>query len=114
MTPAVLSPCAAGTRSPRSVLPESLVTQSSPTRLRHVLAHELAHLVRGDLWTNWLLLAARTLHWFNPVAWWTVREMHAEREAACDEVAFVALGEAERPAYAATIVELAAGPSPYA
>ena len=40
--------------------------------------------------------------------------MQAEREAACDELAFAALGEAERPAYAATIVELAAGLSPSA
>jgi beta-lactamase regulating signal transducer with metallopeptidase domain/5-hydroxyisourate hydrolase-like protein (transthyretin family) len=112
VTPECLSPCVVGTWSPRIVLPESLVTQSPPERLRHVLAHELAHLVRGDLWTNWLLLAARILHWFNPVAWWTARAMQAEREAACDEVAFAALGEAERPAYAATIVELAASLSP--
>ena len=114
VTPECLSPCIVGTWSPRIVLPESLVTQSSPARLRHVLAHELAHLVRGDLWTNWLLLAARILHWFNPVAWWTARAMQAEREAACDELAFAALGEAERPAYAATIVELAASLSPSA
>jgi beta-lactamase regulating signal transducer with metallopeptidase domain len=114
VTPECLSPCIVGTWRPRIVLPESLVTQSSPARLRHVLAHELAHLLRGDLWTNWLLLAARVLHWFNPVAWATARAMQAEREAACDEVAFAALGEAERPAYAATIVELAAGLSPSA
>src|SRR4029450_1244817 len=87
-------------------------TQSSSARLRHVLAHELSHLLRGDLWTNWLLLAARILHWFNPVAWWTVREMQAEREAACDELAFAALGETDRSAYAATIVELAASLAP--
>src|SRR2546426_40183 len=73
---------------------------------------ELAHLVRGDLWTNWLLLTARILHWFNPVAWWTVREMQAEREAACDDLAFAALGETDRSAYAATIVELAASLAP--
>ena len=79
-----------------------------------MLAHELAHLVRGDLWTNWLLLTARILHWFNPVAWWTVREMQAEREAACDELAFAALGETDRSAYAATIVELAASLAPSA
>ena len=114
VTPECLSPCIVGTWNPRIVLPESVVTQSSPARLRHVLAHELAHLVRGDLWTNWLLLAARILHWFNPVAWWTVREMQAEREAACDELAFAALGEADRSAYAATIVELAASLSPSA
>jgi beta-lactamase regulating signal transducer with metallopeptidase domain len=114
VTPDCLSPCIVGTLRPRIVLPESVVTESSPDRLRHVLAHELAHLVRGDLWTNWLLFAARILHWFNPVAWWTVREMRAEREAACDELAFAALGEGERSAYAATIVELAAGLAPSA
>jgi hypothetical protein len=103
-----------GTWNPRIVLPESILTQSSTAALCHVLAHELAHLGRGDLWTNWLLLTARILHWFNPVAWWTVREMQAEREAACDELAFAALGEADRLAYAATIVELAASLAPSA
>ena len=114
VTPESQSPCIVGTWNPRIVLPESLVTESSTGRVCHVLAHELAHLVRGDLWTNWLLLAARILHWFNPVAWWTVREMQAEREAACDELAFAALGEADRSAYAATIVELAASLAPSA
>jgi len=112
VTPESRSPYIVGTWNPRIVLPESLATDSSSARLRHVLAHELAHLVRGDLWTNWLLLTARVLHWFNPVAWWTVREMHAEREAACDELAFASLGESERSAYATTIVELAASLAP--
>src|SRR6185369_688145 len=114
VTPECVSPCIVGTWHPRIVLPESVVTQSSTARLRHVLAHELAHLVRGDLWTNWLLLTARVLHWFNPVAWWTVREMHAEREAACDELALAAVGETDRSAYAATLVELAASLAPSA
>ena len=114
VTPESMSPCIVGTWNPRIVLPESVVTESSNGRVCHVLAHELAHLVRGDLWTNWLLLAARILHWFNPVAWWTVREMQAEREAACDELAFAALGETDRSAYAATIVELAASLAPSA
>ena len=77
-----------------------------------MLAHEVAHLVRGDLWTNWLLLTARTLHWFNPVAWWTIREMQAECEAACDELAVAALGEPDRSAYASTLIDLAASVAP--
>jgi beta-lactamase regulating signal transducer with metallopeptidase domain len=112
VSPEPISPCLIGTWNPRIVLPESILTESSPTRLRHVLAHELAHLVRGDLWTNWLLLAARILHWFNPVAWWTVREMQAEREAACDELALAALGESDRSGYATTIMDLAANLAP--
>jgi beta-lactamase regulating signal transducer with metallopeptidase domain len=114
VTPLCQGPCIVGTWNPRIVLPESVLTDSSNTRLGHVLAHELAHVVRGDLWTNWLLLVARILHWFNPVAWWTVREMQAEREAACDELAFAALGETDRSAYAATIIELASSIAPSA
>ncbi|HEY2250336.1 MAG TPA: M56 family metallopeptidase, partial [Planctomycetaceae bacterium] len=108
VTPDAISPCIVGTWHPRIILPESIVTEASGAALSHVLAHELAHLVRGDLWTNWLLLAARIPHWFNPMAWWTVREMQADREAACDELALAALGQADRKAYAATIVDLAA------
>ena len=51
-------------------------------------------------------------HWFNPVAWWTIREMQAEREAACDELAFAALGETDRSAYASSIVDLATNVAP--
>jgi beta-lactamase regulating signal transducer with metallopeptidase domain len=112
VTPASISPCIAGTFKARIIVPEAIVTGWSSTELRHVLAHEIAHLLRGDLWTNWLLLAARTIHWFNPVAWWTVREMQAEREAACDETALAVLGERDRSRYAATIIELAANLAP--
>lgn len=114
VTPEAISPCLAGTWRPRIVIPESLLTGSSTDQLRHVLAHEAAHLVRGDLWTNWLLLAARTLHWFNPVAWWAIREVQAEREAACDELALAALGDVDRSAYAGTILDLAASLTPSA
>ncbi len=108
VTPESMSPCIVGTWKPRIIVPESMITESSSTTLRHVLAHELAHLARGDLWANWALLLARTIHWFNPVAWWTIRETQAEREAACDERALAALGETDRSAYAATIIDLAA------
>jgi beta-lactamase regulating signal transducer with metallopeptidase domain len=112
VTPQLISPFIVGTVRPRIILPESIVTESSSATLRHVLAHELAHVARGDLWTNWLLLLARTLHWFNPVAWYVVREMRAEREAACDELALDVLGETDRSAYAATIIDLAASLAP--
>jgi beta-lactamase regulating signal transducer with metallopeptidase domain/5-hydroxyisourate hydrolase-like protein (transthyretin family) len=116
VTPDSISPCIVGTWNPRIVVPEAIVTASSTRWLRHVLAHELAHLVRGDLWTNWLLLIARIVHWFNPAAWWTIQAMRTEREAACDELALGALGEADRPAYATTILDLARNlaPSPMA
>ncbi|HMF12481.1 MAG TPA: M56 family metallopeptidase, partial [Gemmataceae bacterium] len=113
VTPEAVSPCIIGILEPRIVVPESIVTAPSTAPLRRVLAHELAHLVRGDLWTNWLLLAARTVHWFNPAAWWAIRQMQDEREAACDELALAFLGEGDRSAYAGTILDLATNLAPY-
>ena len=112
VTPESISPCLVGTWRPRIIVPESVVTERSGACLRHVLAHELAHVVRADLWTNWLLLMAQLLHWFNPMAWWTIRELRAAREAACDELAIAAVGERDRPAYAATLVDLAESLAP--
>jgi beta-lactamase regulating signal transducer with metallopeptidase domain len=112
VTPESISPCALGTLKPRIIVPESIVTEAPGIALRHVLAHELAHLVRGDLWTNWLLLLARLFHWFNPVAWWSIRQMQVEREAACDDSALAALGEVDRSSYASTIISLASNLAP--
>jgi beta-lactamase regulating signal transducer with metallopeptidase domain len=108
VTPESVSPYIVGAFSPKIIVPESIAMEASPARLRHVLAHEMAHLVRGDLWANWLFLLARIVHWFNPAAWWAFRELQAAREQACDELALAALGDSNRSEYAATIVELAA------
>ncbi len=107
VTPESISPCLTGYWSPRIVVPETILTEQTSSRLQHVLVHELAHLVRGDLWMNWILLLARTVYWFNPVIGWVIREMQAEREAACDDLSVRVLGESHRWDYAQTIVDLA-------
>lgn len=107
VTPDAFSPCVVGLWSPRIVVPEALLGAESPDRVRHVLAHELAHIARGDLWTNWLLLAARITQWFNPAAWLAIREAQAEREAACDDLAQVSQSTLDRAAYATTLIDLA-------
>ena len=60
-------------------------------RIRIVLAHELAHVRRGD----WLVqLAAellRAIYWFNPLLWIACRQLRRESEHACDD-AVLALG----------------------
>ena len=50
-----------------------------------ILQHELAHYQRGDVWKS---LIARLLilpHWFNPLAWWSVRKFEEGGEWACDQ-----------------------------
>ncbi len=76
-------------------------------RLRVVLAHELAHVQRGDCLTRLLARCVRALYWFNPLAWVAESRLRAEQERASDDVA---LGFSMTPwAYAEHLLEITAG-----
>lgn len=49
-----------------------------------LLAHELAHIRRGDLWMGMLPNLARAAFFFHPFVWLACREYELAREAACD------------------------------
>lgn len=51
------------------------------------LAHELAHLKRGDLLLGWVPALAARLFFFHPLLRWAMREYAINREAACDALA---------------------------
>lgn len=82
--PAKSVPMVWGIFRPCLLLPDG--AQHWPTeKLRAVLLHELAHLKRRDplaLWMGQVMLAA---HWFNPLAWLTLRRLRADQERACDD-----------------------------
>ena len=67
----------------------------SAERLRVVLLHELAHVRRGDAATQFVAELARSLYWFHPLAWWGVRCLRFEQEAACDDRVLAAGAAAE-------------------
>jgi TonB family protein len=93
-----------GRRRPVILLPREALSWP-PDRVRVVLAHELAHIARGD-WTCQLLgEALRALHWFNPLAWRLCRRLRIESERASDD-AVLALG-IEAPVFADHLVALA-------
>ena len=72
-----------------------------------VLLHELAHLRRGDHRVRLLELAALTLYWWFPLAWWASRRLRQAEEECCDAWVVWAAPDA-RPAYAAALVETVA------
>ena len=51
-----------------------------------ILAHELAHHRRRDLWINWVQLALTAVWWFNPVLWVLNRQIRKVREDCCDDL----------------------------
>lgn len=75
-----------GTIRPSIFLPRSVLKSGDAGLVASVLAHELAHVRRGDdlILKGKLLVAA--LYFFNPIAWLSVRRMQEESERICDEL----------------------------
>ncbi|WP_426755347.1 M56 family metallopeptidase [Myxococcus sp. Y35] len=80
----VSSPLATGLFAPVVVLPAKAVRRLPMEALRMALAHELAHLRRGDLWLGWVPALAESLLFFHPLARRAAREYALAREEACD------------------------------
>lgn len=77
---------------------------SGPQR-RAILRHELAHLVRGDLWKSFLARLLAWPQWFNPLAWLAVSRFEEAAEWACDDAALASESEG-RFDYLRALVEL--------
>ncbi|WIG93384.1 M56 family metallopeptidase [Myxococcus sp. SDU36] len=99
----VASPLATGLLSPVVVLPEKAVRRLPVAALRMALAHELAHLRRGDLWLGWVPALAESLFFFHPLARLAAREYALAREEACDAEA-IRLTDAELADYGELIL----------
>jgi len=79
---------------PLVVLPASWITDVPAEVLEAVVAHELAHIRRHDLWVNLLQRFVETILFFHPCVWWVSRQIRAERELCCDAEAVAATGQA--------------------
>jgi beta-lactamase regulating signal transducer with metallopeptidase domain len=90
---------------PRLLLPARLIGTVGAGRWRGILAHELAHLRRGDHWVRRFALVTGWVWWWNPLYWIARRRIDAEAELACDAWVMWALPE-DRIAYAETLVDI--------
>ena len=70
-----------------------------------MLAHELAHLRRGDPWVRWLELICCGLYWWFPLLGYFRRQLHESEEQCCDMWVVAALSG--RKSYATALVETA-------
>ncbi|MFT5300152.1 MAG: beta-lactamase regulating signal transducer with metallopeptidase domain [Mariniblastus sp.] len=69
------------------LLPTSAITGLSQEDLEMILAHELAHVQRYDLWVNLIQRIAESVMFFNPAMWIVSRRIESLREYCCDEKA---------------------------
>jgi beta-lactamase regulating signal transducer with metallopeptidase domain len=87
-----IGPAVVGLWRPTIVLPEVVVRETALSNLEPILAHELLHVRRGDLWVSGLQLAAQWLWWWHPLVWWANRLITRESERCCDQAVLAELG----------------------
>ena len=89
---------------PKVILPRT-APRWTDERIRVVLAHELAHIKRGDWLIQMVAEMARAGYWFNPVMWIACRRLRLESEQATDDVVLHAGIDGSE--YASHLLELA-------
>lgn len=100
---AIDSPQVTGLGHPTVLLPARHKLTSTEQAM--ALAHELAHLRRGDLWIGWIPALAQWLFFFHPLVHLAMREYRLNREAACDGQA-LRLQQASPQAYGRLLLHL--------
>ena len=106
VTAEAVPPMAFGVLRPAVMIPTSLSREMSPSELEAVLAHELAHHRRGDLWINWLQIVLSVVWWFNPIVWVLNRVVRRVRENCCDDF-MLARGLTSEGGYCDTLLRVA-------
>ena len=112
VAPTEMMPATWGLRRPKLLLPPS-ASSWTDERLRVVLIHELAHVMRFDVVSATVARAATLLAWWNPLVWFATSRAQLERERACDDTVLRAGITAS--SYADELVTIAQTlPSPFA
>lgn len=97
------SPMLIGLLKPTILLPQMEYSEDDYTV---VLTHELSHYKRSDLWYKLLILAARCVHWFNPLVWLMMKEADNDLEISCDELVVKNCSGEDRAFYCETILRV--------
>jgi WD40 repeat protein/beta-lactamase regulating signal transducer with metallopeptidase domain len=68
----------------RVLLPAGLLERLEEEQVAALLAHELAHVRRGDHWVRRFEFIVLGLYWWYPLAWWARARLQAAEEECCD------------------------------
>jgi bla regulator protein BlaR1 len=100
----VTSPLILGFVKPIILFPVSLINQLDIRETEAILAHELAHFVRKDLYVNVVQNLIEVLLFYHPAIWWISANIKLERESCCDDMATQYLGD--KLLYAKTLLKI--------
>ena len=99
----VASPFMTGVFRPMLILPK---TELSSEQLHNILRHEMTHFKRNDILYKWFAEFVKCVHWFNPMAWYVLKQIASECEISCDMSVTKNMSESEEMSYVSTILSL--------
>jgi len=102
---AVLEPMLLGARRPRVLVPLDFEQRYSAQERKFILAHEQAHMRRGDTVVNAFGAAWLCVFWFNPVMFWAMRLLRFDQDLACDAAVLAKAGHGSRGRYAGALLK---------
>ncbi|HEY2464531.1 MAG TPA: M56 family metallopeptidase [Steroidobacteraceae bacterium] len=80
----IVAPMLLGALRPRVILPIDFEARYTAAERALMLAHERAHLARGDILVNAFAAGWLCLWWFNPLVYWAMASLREDQELACD------------------------------
>lgn len=96
------SPFVFGFARPAIYLPRGVSSED----MVHILAHENAHISRGDHIAKLIATIILAVHWFNPAVWLDFKLMTEDMELSCDEKALGSYELEAKKAYAAALLNM--------
>ena len=102
----IASPLTYGILFPVILLPKQTDWEEQES-MKLILEHEAAHIRHLDALKKLCLTISCVCHWFNPLVWYALGEMRADREVACDAAVLELLRESEYKKYGDTLLGLA-------
>jgi beta-lactamase regulating signal transducer with metallopeptidase domain len=101
----VAEPMLLGALRPRVLVPLDFEQRYTAEEREFVLAHERAHMRRGDTLANALGAAWLCVFWFNPVMFWVMHLLRLDQDLACDAAVLAVAGRGRRGRYAETLLK---------
>lgn len=101
----------AGFGVPRILFPARLLTDLSALQVKTLVAHELAHIRRGDHWVRVFEVVMTVLWWWLPLLWLLRAGLRQAEELCCDAWVAAVLPDARHP-YCSALLRVAASNSP--
>jgi len=103
-TDRIETPFVLGFIKPKIYIPTNL----SENEFNYIIKHELTHIKRYDYIIKLIAFIALSIHWFNPIIWFSYFLMSKDMEMSCDESVMKDFNEDIRSSYSKSLLSLSA------